>query len=82
MTPAGTALAAAPLVKADDATIIETVLDIFEQAGYYAAVYCSRDFFQSYTNLSELKAFDKWEAAYTKVDTSAVQERSVAVQQH
>lgn len=60
-------------VKADNTTIIKTVLDIFEKAGYYAAVYCSRDFFLNYTNLSELKAFDKWEAAYTKSDTGAVQ---------
>lgn len=60
-------------VKADNTAIITAVLKVFEDAGYYAAVYCSRDFFLNFTNLSELKAFDKWEAAYTKVDTSAVQ---------
>ena len=60
-------------VKADNTAIIKASLDVFEKAGYYAAVYCSRDFFLNYTNLSELKDFDKWEAAYGSSDTDAVQ---------
>ena len=36
-------------------------------------MYCSRDFFVNYTNLSALNGFDKWEAAYTATDTDAVQ---------
>ena len=36
-------------------------------------MYCSRDFFINQTNLSGLANFDKWEAAYTKTDTAAVQ---------
>lgn len=36
-------------------------------------MYCSRDFFVNYTNLSVLTGFDKWEAAYTATDTNAVQ---------
>lgn len=60
-------------VKADNTAIIKAALKVFEDAGYYAAVYCSRDFFLNYTNLSELKAFDKWEAAYGSIDTDAVQ---------
>lgn len=60
-------------VKADNTAIIKAALEVFENAGYYAAVYCSRDFFLNYTNLSELKDFDKWEAAYGSSDTDAVQ---------
>ena len=59
-------------VKANNTAIIKTALKVFEDAGYYAAVYCSRNFFRTYTNLAELTEFDKWEAAYTSSDTSAV----------
>lgn len=58
--------------KATNTTIIKSALGVLEQAGYYAAVYCSRDFFLNYTNLSALSGFDKWEAAYTATDTAAV----------
>ena len=58
--------------KATNTTIIKSALGVLEQAGYYAAVYCSRDFFFNYTNLSALSGFDKWEAAYTATDTAAV----------
>ena len=59
--------------KATNTAIIKAALEVLEAAGYYAAVYCSRDFFLNYTNLSALSGFDKWEAAYTASDTSAVQ---------
>lgn len=58
--------------KATNTTIIKSALGVLEQAGYYAAVYCSRDFFLNYTNLSALSGFDKWEAAYTATDTDGV----------
>lgn len=59
--------------KAANTAIIKAALEVFEAAGYYAAVYCSRDFFLNYTNLADLAGFDKWEAAYTAADTAAVQ---------
>lgn len=59
--------------RANNTAIIQAALEELEKAGYYAAVYCSRDFFLNYTNLGQLAAFDKWEAAYTSSDTSAVQ---------
>ena len=59
--------------RANNTAIIQAALEELEKAGYYAAVYCSRDFFLNYTNLGQLAAFDKWEAAYTSGDTSAVQ---------
>ena len=34
--------------KATNTTIIKSALGVLEQAGYYAAVYCSRDFFLNY----------------------------------
>ena len=59
--------------KATNTAIIQAALEVLEAAGYYAAVYCSRDFFLNYTNLSALSGFDKWEAAYTATDTAVVQ---------
>lgn len=59
--------------KAQNTAIIKAALETLEAGGYYAAVYCSRDFFVNQTNLSGLANFDKWEAAYTKTDTATVQ---------
>ena len=59
--------------KAQNTAIIKAALETLEAGGYYAAVYCSRDFFNNQTNLSGLANFDKWEAAYTKTDTATVQ---------
>ena len=59
--------------KAQNTAIIKAALETLEAGGYYAAVYCSRDFFINYTDLSSLANFDKWEAAYTKTDTATVQ---------
>ena len=59
--------------RVQNTAIIKAALEVLEQAGYYAAVYCSRDFFLNYTNLSSLSGFDKWEAAYTSSDTASVE---------
>lgn len=59
-------------VKADNTTIIKTAMDVLEDAGYFAGIYCSRNFFTAYTNLSELEAYSKWEAAYTSSDTEII----------
>lgn len=59
--------------RAQNTAIIKAALEVLERAGYYAAVYCSRDFFLNYTNLSSLSGFDKWEAAYTSSDSAAVE---------
>lgn len=59
--------------KTQNTAIIKAALETLEAGGYYAAVYCSRDFFINYTDLSGLANFDKWEAAYTKTDTATVQ---------
>lgn len=60
-------------VRADNTEIIKAACKVFEEADLYASVYCSRDFFVNYTNLEALAGFDKWEAAYTSADTTAVQ---------
>lgn len=60
-------------VKATNTAMISAALSKLEKLGYYAAVYCSRDFFLNYTNLSALANFDKWEAAYTAADNDTVQ---------
>lgn len=58
--------------KDGNTAIIKAAMEVIEDAGYYGMVYCSRDFFLNYTNLPELAAYDKWEAAYTQSDTAAV----------
>jgi lysozyme len=58
--------------KAKNTAIFKGALEVVEAAGYYAMAYASRSFFLNYTNLSELNAYDKWEAAYVKTDTDAV----------
>lgn len=53
--------------------ILRAAMQTVEQAGYYAMIYSSRDFFLQYTNLNELKAYDKWEAAYTATDNDQIE---------
>lgn len=60
-------------VRATNTAMIQAALETLENAGYYAVVYCSRDFFLNYTDLAELDAYDKWEAAYTATDTDVVE---------
>lgn len=44
--------------------IMLAALQEIEAHGYYAMVYCSRDFYLNYLNRERLKAYDVWEAAY------------------
>ena len=59
--------------KSVNTAMIKAAMGEVERAGYYGMVYCSRDFFQRFTYLSELSGYDKWEAAYTATDTAAVE---------
>lgn len=59
--------------KVNNTAIIKAAMETVENSGYYGMVYCSRNFFTSYTDLSALSAYDKWEAAYTEKDTDAVE---------
>jgi GH25 family lysozyme M1 (1,4-beta-N-acetylmuramidase) len=58
--------------KAKNTELFKAALETVEAAGYYAMAYASRSFFLNYTNLSELSAYDKWEAAYVSKDTNDV----------
>jgi len=60
------------LLKATNTDIVRSALKVVENAGYYAVVYASRDFFTSHLILSKLSDLDKWEAAYTQEDTAKV----------
>lgn len=60
-------------VRATNTAMIQAALEVLEHEGYYAVLYCSRDFFLNYTDLSELTDYDKWEAAYTSSDTEVVE---------
>ncbi len=58
--------------KAANTAMLKAACAAMEAAGYYAGIYCSRNFFQTYTNLNELTAYTLWEAGYTSSDTTAV----------
>lgn len=59
--------------KANNTAMIQAAMQTVEQAGYYAMVYCSRDFFLYFTELSQLATYDKWEAAYVSTDTNQIE---------
>ena len=44
--------------------ICKAFLEEVEQAGYYAMLYCSKDFLDSYLYPAQLTAYDKWIAQY------------------
>lgn len=50
--------------------ICKAFLDEVEAAGYYAMLYCSKDFLDSYLLPDQLTAYDKWIAQYASVCTS------------
>lgn len=58
--------------KENNTAIIRAAMQTVQDANYYAMIYSSRDFFLSFTDLSQLTAYDKWEAAYTSTDTSQI----------
>lgn len=53
---------------ATNSTKIKAAMDVVESYGYYGVVYASLNFFQQYTDLTKLQAYDKWIAAYRGVD--------------
>ena len=59
-------------VRATNTGMIQAALEILEHEGFYAMLYCSRDFFLRFTDLSELAEYDKWEAAYVSEDTKEI----------
>lgn len=50
--------------------ICRAFLDEIEAAGYYAMLYCSKDFLDSYLYPAQLTAYDKWIAQYASACTS------------
>lgn len=58
--------------KERNTDIIISAMKVIEKNNYYAMIYCSRDFFIRFTDLTRLIEYDKWEAAYTATDTDHV----------
>lgn len=52
--------------KAENTAIISTVLETWENAGYYAMWYTFKSFANSYVDADALQRFDFWLAHYTK----------------
>lgn len=50
--------------KQTNTEICKAFLDEVEAAGYYAMLYCSKDFLDSYLYPAQLTAYDKWIAQY------------------
>lgn len=57
--------------KANNTNISAAFLQEIEKGGYYAMLYCSKDFLDSYLLPERLTAFDKWIAQYASKCTSA-----------
>lgn len=60
-------------VSATNTAMLRNAMLILQNAGYFAGIYASRDFFLRFTILSMLTRFTLWEAAYTMIDTPVVQ---------
>ena len=58
------------LTNAQRTAIVKTALEMLEEAGYYAALYCSRDWINTKLDAAELEAYDLWVADYTDAETS------------
>lgn len=56
--------------KANNTSICMAFLDEVEKAGYYAMLYCSKDFIDSYLLPENLEKYDKWIAQYSNQCTS------------
>lgn len=50
--------------KSNNTAITKAFLDEIEKSGYYAMLYCSKDFLDSHLSPAELTAYDKWIAQY------------------
>lgn len=57
--------------KENNTAIAAAFLREMEKGGYYAMLYCSKDFLDSYLLPERLTAFDKWIAQYASKCTSA-----------
>lgn len=57
--------------KENNTAIAAAFLREIEKGGYYAMLYCSKDFLDSYLLPERLTAFDKWIAQYASKCTSA-----------
>ena len=56
--------------KANNSNIAAAFLQEIEKGGYYAMLYCSKDFLDSHLLPERLTAFDKWIAQYNSKCTS------------
>ena len=54
----------AKLGKSALTSIIKTYCDTLEDAGYYAGIYSTYSYLNSYTNIAELRKYDKWIAQW------------------
>ena len=58
------------LTNAQRTAIVKAALEALEAAGYYAGLYCSRDWINNKLIASELSAYDLWVADYTSAEPS------------
>ena len=54
----------AKLGKSALTSIIKTYCDTIEKAGYYVGIYSTYSYLNSYTNIAELRKYDKWIAQW------------------
>lgn len=58
------------LSKAKRTAIVKAALETLEDAGYYAGLYCSRDWLNNWLDFAQLSAYDVWIADYTSAEPS------------
>lgn len=56
--------------KENNTNISTAFLEEVEKGGYYAMLYCSKDFLENYLSAERLTAYDKWLAQYSSKCTS------------
>lgn len=50
--------------------IVKAAMEVLEDAGYYAGLYCSRDWINNYLYAEQLTSYDLWVADYTSAEPS------------
>lgn len=58
------------LTTAQRTAIVKAALEVLEGAGYYAGLYCSRDWLNNWLDAARLSAYDVWIADYTSAEPS------------
>lgn len=60
------------LSKETKTTLVKTAMSLLEQAGYYAMIYASKNFYDQLLDNKQLQSYDVWIAQYSSKCTASV----------